>query len=188
VIPDRFSLETFRARHLGAVAEPRYLFYMTVSTHYPWTRDTVPTYEGGADWPPLEGVSKIATDYRLHYLKSVEYEWRTLADFLEADASKDAVIVILGDHQPRLESNSPGDVTFHTPVHVLSKDGAFVESFAELGFEPGLHAAPGRQKALNHEALFSLLVTKLAAAYGTPDTRWLASYFPQGIGLRGLNP
>jgi hypothetical protein len=188
VIPDRFSLETFRARHLDAVPEPRYVFYMAVSTHYPWTRDTVPSYEGGADWPPLEGESRIATDYRLHYVKSVEYEWRALADFLEADRSRDAVIVVLGDHQPRLESNAPGDVTFHTPVHILSKDGGFVESFAELGLQPGLHAEPGRSPPLNHEALFSLLVTKLAAAYGTPETKQFARYFPEGISLRGLNP
>ncbi len=188
VIPDRFSLETFRKSSLPALAEPRYLFYMAVSTHYPWTRDTVPAYEDSADWPPLPGVEKIGTDYRLHYLKSVEYEWRALADFLEADKSQDAVIVVLGDHQPRLESNSPGEVTFHTPVHILSKDGAFVESFADIGFQQGLYAEPGRTTTLNHEGLFSLLVTKLAAAYGTPETRWLATYFPEGISLRGLNP
>ncbi len=188
VIPDRFSLETFRKSNLPTLAEPRYLFYMAVSTHYPWTHDTVPAYEESADWPPLPGVEKIGTDYRLHYLKSVEYEWRALAEFLEADRSQDAVIVVLGDHQPRLESNSPGEVTFHTPVHILSKDGAFVESFADIGFQQGLYAEPGRGQTLNHEGLFSLLVTKLGAAYGTPETRWLATYFPEGISLRGLNP
>lgn len=186
-IPDQFTLETFRSRYLATLGEPRYLFYMAVSTHYPWSADTVPPYEGGGDWPPLSGTDKIASDFRLHYLKSVEYEWRTLLDLLEADRSQEIVVVVLGDHQPRLESNSPGDVTFRTPVHVMSRDGAFVDRFADMGFQPGLFVEAGRTAPLLHEALFSLFVTKLAESYGTLETMGFARYFPEGIGLSGLN-
>jgi hypothetical protein len=187
-IPDQFTLEMFRTRYLGTIAEPRYLFYMAVSTHYPWTSDTVPTFEGGGDWPPLPGTSAIGSDFRVQYLKSVEYEWRVLLELLEADRSQDIVVVVLGDHQPRLESNSPGEVTFDTPVHVISRDRAFVERFSSRGFQPGLFAEPGRAPPLRHEGLFSLLVTELGDTYGTLETLGLAKYYPEGITLRGLNP
>ena len=86
-----------------------------------------------------------------------------------------------------LESNPPGELTFNAPVHVLSRDAAFVERFADAGFQPGLFAEPGKAPALQHEGLFSLWVKKLAEAYGTPETRDRATWFPDGIGLAGLN-
>ena len=186
-IPDQYSLETFRSRFLPGIQEPRYVFYMSVSTHFPWTAETVPSFQGGADWPPLAGTSAIGSDLRRWYMRSIEYTWRTLLDLLVADRSPDIVVVIVGDHQPRLESNQPGEVTLETPIHVLSRDGEFVERLMDRGFEPGLYAEPGRREPLVHEGLFSLLVTELAMAYGTPETKWLARYYPKGISLGGLN-
>ena len=196
-IPDQYSLRYFHERDL--LPEPRYAWYMAVTTHYPWSDDWLPPFvhdiatlngpnppvADDAGWPPLPGVDAIASDMRRNYFKSVEYEWRALTDFLASDPSKDLIVIVLGDHQPRLESNSPGAVTFRSPVHVIARDPGFVDRFAELGFQPGMYADPGH--ALQHEGLFSLLVTKLAEAYGTPDTRGLAHYFPDGIGLAGLN-
>lgn len=188
VIPDRYSLTKFRKDALSALGEPRYVFYMAVSTHYPWTAETVPTFEGGPAWPPLAGEGEIGSDLRRYYVKSVDYEWRSLLEFIEADPSQDLVVVVLGDHQPRLESNAPGEVSFHTPIHVLSRDRAFVDSFADLGFQRGLFATPGVTAALNHEALFSILVSKLAAFYATPETKEFAHVFREGASLRALNP
>jgi hypothetical protein len=187
-IPDKYSLDTFNARFWPTVAEPRFLFYMAVTTHYPWSADTVPPYEPpGADWPPLGGVDAIGSEFRAYYFKSIEYEWRALTEWIEADASQNALIVVLGDHQPRLESNPPGEVSFEAPIHVLSKDGALVDAFGKYGFRPGLFLEPGRASPLVHEALFSLLVTELSARHGTADTKRFAKYFPEGIGLAGLN-
>ncbi len=187
-IPDRYSLEMLRTRFLPTLADPRYVFYMAVSTHFPWSKESVPPFEGGPDWPPLEGTAEITSELRLWYLRSVEYEWRVLLELLEAERSEEVVIVVLGDHQPRLESNQPGEATFDTPVHVISRDHAFVERFAARGFQPGLYAEPGRAAPLVHEGLFSLLVTELAGAYGTPETKDRARYYPTGITVSGLNP
>lgn len=202
VIPDQYSLGLFREHALGAAAEPRYLFYVGVSTHFPWGEHVPPyvrdfkTLDGGAGglhaddtgWAPLPGLAKITSDFRRSYFRSIEYEWRVLLDLLEADRSRELVVIVMGDHQPRLESNPPGELTFNAPVHVLSKDPAFVERFAQLGFQPGLYAEPGRAPPLLHEGLFSLWVTQLAGSYGTNETKRFAEYFPEGIGLAGLNP
>jgi len=187
-IPDQYTLRTFRTRFLPTLAEPRYLFYFAVSTHFPWAADGIPAFEGGPEWPPLDGIDTIASDLRLRYLRTVEYEWRSLLELLEAEPSKEIVIVIIGDHQPRLESNQPGEATFDAPVHVISRDAAFIARFAERGFQPGLYAEPKRVQPLVHEALFSLFVSELAGAYGTPETKGLAKYYPAGISVGGLNP
>ena len=97
------------------------------------------------------------------------------------------VVVILGDHQPRLESNPPGEVTMNTPMHVLSRDAGFVSSFDDVGCQPGLFADPTLHPALQHEGLYSLWVSKLSARYGTEGAT-PAKYYPDGIGLSGLNP
>lgn len=201
-IPDQYSLAVLRERYLDHAPEPRYLFFMAVSTHFPWRDDDIPPYvrdprtlDGPAtppladdpSWPPIPGVDRIGTDYRRGYFRSIEYEWRVLTDFLEADPAEDLVVVVLGDHQPRLESNPPGEVTFNAPLHVLSRDPALIERFVAAGFQRGLFAEPGRGPALKHEGLFSLFVSKLSEAYGTPETRRFARYYPDGISLAGLN-
>jgi hypothetical protein len=200
-IPDQYSFGVLRERYLAKAPEPRYLFYMGVSTQYPWG-DDVPPYvsdwkaldhgqvirdDVDSSWPALPYKEEIATELRRSYLRSVEYEFRLLTELLEADASRDIVVVILGDHQPRLESNPPGEVTMNTPMHVLSRDPAFVERFAAFGFQPGMFADPELHPPLAHEGLFSLLVSQLTAAYGDPDAAPIP-YLPDGIGLSGLNP
>jgi hypothetical protein len=198
-IPDQYSLGVLGERFVAPTRQPRYLFYMGVSTHYPWGEDVPPYVRDwkalnhgdrargiDARWPALPHTQAIASELRTSYLQSIEYEWRVLLDLLEAERSRSIVVVVMGDHQPRLESNPPGEVTMNTPIHVLSRDGAFVESFADAGFQPGLFAEPGLRPALQHEGLFSLWVSKLAAAYAEPGSR-AAPYFPDGVGLAGLN-
>lgn len=184
-IPDKYAWDQFRARGLARLPDPRYVFFMATSTHYPWTAETIPSYDT-ADWPPLPGMDQIGSGLRRYYVKSIDYEWHVLTEIVEAERSPDVVIVVIGDHQPRLESNVPGEVTFDTPVHVLSRDKAFVDRFAPLGFQKGLFAEPGREAQLTHAGLFSLVVSQLAASYATPETRDLPRYVPGGIGLSGL--
>jgi hypothetical protein len=189
-IPDEYSLGYFRENHLMHAAEPRFVFYMSVSTHLPfqpipyagdwraWSGPSFPAARPDPGWPPLEGTQLIASKQRRNYLATIEYEWRILADFIEAEGEKspDAIFIVVGDHQPRLDCESSA-ITFHTPVHVLSKDAAFVERFSDVGFSPGLFAEPAPRAPLFHEGLFSLIVTQLAER---------GTYFPNGIGLGGL--
>jgi hypothetical protein len=200
VIPDQYSLGKFRQRYLDRAEEPRYLFYMNVSTHLPWGKG-VPPYvrdwralqhgEGevsdvDASWPALPGKDAIGNQQRRGYFRSIEYEWRLLTEWLETETASDLIVLVVGDHQPRLRGKFRGGVTMNTPVHVLARDAAFAERFAKLGFERGMFAQPHVVTPLNHAGLYSLMVSQLAAAYGAEGSP-AATYVPEGIGLTGLN-
>jgi hypothetical protein len=199
IIPDQYSIGLFRERYLRPTDGPRYTFYMCVSTHWEW--DHVPSYaldwkslnggtpefrESNASWPAIAGTERIGTQLRSEYFRSVSYEWRLLTEWLEAEAERGSVILIVGDHQPRLEWNAPGDVTMNTPVHVLSQDAALIERFKAHGFQAGMYAKPEAGMNLQHAGLFSLFIRELAAAYAAPsDTE--PAYYPNGLPLAGLN-
>jgi hypothetical protein len=204
-IPDQYSITTFRERFLEPPRQPRYVFYMGLSTHYPWG-DGVPPYvrdphrlnesaekpltpsDIDDSWSEIPEAAQIATPLRRSYFRSIAYEWRVLTEWIEAEAraSHDNVFVIAGDHQPRLEWDIPGPVTMNTPVHILANDAAFVDSFEAQGFQPGMYADPTLHPALKHQGLFSLLVSKLVAAFGEEPKRKLP-YYPNGLPLAAIN-
>ena len=107
-----------------------------------------------------------------------------LTEFIERDPSKDLLIIIVGDHQPRLESNAPGEVTLNTPVHVLTTDPATLELFLEAGATKGMMPKPGATMA--HEGLFSLIVWAMAQAHGDAVSKVLGRWSPDGAQPSGL--
>jgi hypothetical protein len=203
-IPDQYSIGLFREQYFRPGPKPRYAFYMCVSTHYMW--ENVPHYvndwktlaesplspdqihDHDPSWPafPSELTKHIATGMRRAYFRSIEYEWRLLTEWFEAEAARGSVILIVGDHQPRLEWDPPGGVNMNTPVHVLSQDPALVDRFVKDGFQTGMYATPHVGPTLQHEGLMSLLLTEVSQTYaaeGSPK----AKYFPEGLPLAGLN-
>ena len=200
VIPDQYSLGLLRERYLASAPDPHYVFYMAVSTHWDWGEGVPPyvrdwkTLNGGtseiadhdASWPEFPEARAIGSELRRSYFRSVAYEWRLLVELLEAESSPDVVVMIVGDHQPRLDGDPQTGLTMRTPVHVLSRDGEFVERFADVGFQPGLYAHPRLHPALKHEGLYSLWVSRLTAAYGVAGAT-PGRYYPHGIRLAGLN-
>ena len=201
VIPDQYSIGLFREQYWKPSDQPRYAFYMGVSTHYIW--ENIPPYV--RDWKKLEEpaptpqdfdetwpafkpelTARIETELRQNYFRSIVYEWRLLTEWFEAEAKRGSVILVIGDHQPRLEWEVPGGVTMNTPVHVISQDAALVEHFQTRGFQAGMYAQPNTGQPLNHAGLMSLLISELSEAYaaeGSPK----ATYFPTGLPLAGLN-
>jgi hypothetical protein len=77
------------------------------------------------DWSQLEAP----------YADSIVYDLKTLAAWL-ARLDGDALVVILGDHQP------PGFISgekqpWTVPIHVLSRDVDLLRPFAALGYGDG---------------------------------------------------
>lgn len=195
-IPDQFSWRQL-ANERAHLTSPRMLSTFCVSTHFPWG-ELVPPYfapenidtGAGEDrlhdetWPALPGVDEMG-EYRRSYFKSVEYEFRLFTEFVESDPSRDLLVIIVGDHQPRLESNPPGEVTLNTPLHVLTTDAALHARFLEAGAVDGMMLEPGRP-TLNHEGLFSLLVWALAQTYGDDVSKVVGRRSPDGAGLSAI--
>jgi hypothetical protein len=191
-MPDQWALQQFRTHQLVDAPEPRYLFYMSVSSHLPWGEEVPPwlrdwrdpdgaTAETDETWGPIAGVEQIGTALRQSYFRSVAYDWRAFLELLDQDTAQDLVVVIMGDHQPRLELDTPV-FSMNTPVHVIARDPALLAGFEQAGFQPGLFAEPGRRPPLQHQGLFSLIVSRLAARYSDRPVLW----FPDGVGLAAL--
>lgn len=192
-IPDQFSWRRL-AEERRTFASPRMVTAFCVSTHFPWGEHVPPyfapeninTGEGpdrlhDETWPELPGVSQLSA-HRRSYFKAIEYELRLVTEFIEQEPSKDVLIVIVGDHQPRLESNPPGEVTLNTPLHVLTSDPSLHARFIEAGAVEGM-MLDASQTAVNHEGLFSLVVWALAQTYGDDMSKVLGRRAPDGASL-----
>jgi hypothetical protein len=193
--PDQYAWGVFLERHLRDAPSPRFVTFMSVSTHWDWWYQA-PYVEdwrtlGDADeandvpaggWEPIP--RPVGPDvYEARYAGAVEYEWRVLLDVIAAEPDEEAVFVIIGDHQPYLgEKGTRG--SHRTPVHVISRHQPTLEAFESAGFTPGLFAAPPATTTLWHEGLFSLVVTRLLMADGQADAA--AAFTPKGLPLTGL--
>jgi hypothetical protein len=71
------------------------------------------------------------------YVTSVIYDLDVLRRYLTERIDGDALIIVLGDHQP--SANVTRDSPSHeVPVHVISRDRAFVQRFLAAGYVPGM--------------------------------------------------
>jgi hypothetical protein len=64
-----------------------------------------------------------------------------LKRYLSQLVTRDALVIVLGDHQP--PGVAGGDPSRAVPVHVLSRDPRLVERFAAAGYAPGMRPPDG---------------------------------------------
>src|SRR5690606_38436640 len=111
------------------------------------------------------------------FAESIEYDLQVLVRHLEP-LSGDALVIIMGDHQPPLVSDA--DQTYDVPMHVLARDPALLEEFRLASFVDGMQLDPESYTALNHEGVLSLMVRALVRCCGEPGTE-LPPVHPAGI-------
>ncbi|MEX2616261.1 MAG: sulfatase-like hydrolase/transferase [Alphaproteobacteria bacterium] len=168
-IPDQASLEAFHHAEISrSDRKPLFLTYASVMSHLPF--GPTPPYQ--ADWgriatetpfDPAEADAALALapdwqDMTPAYLRSIRYNLQMLGGFLEKRAPEDALIVVLGDHQPPAVVSGAA-ASWAVPVHIFSRNSAILERFATAGFQPGLTPASPvlmRMDALNHLLLHAL--------------------------------
>jgi hypothetical protein len=182
--PDQFALSAANEA-LQRTGEPLLLAMITQNSHYPWLE--VP--ELAADWRALDDgterdprrnlkVPRVTADPR-NYLAAIRYELEFLSQFILEEADEEAIIVLIGDHQPGyITRRAEG---FETPLYVISRDRRFLDALAEYGLTPGL-SAPEPEAALRHEGFYSLLMRALLERYGSGE-RPPPPYLPQGAPL-----
>jgi hypothetical protein len=124
--------------------------YALVSSHAPW--DVQPPLL--ADWSQLGDGSTFAVRppvrfpvnwSSLHqasaaYLHSIAYDLQVLADYLTRFDLGDALVILLGDHQPVADvtRSSPSQAV---PIHIISRQAALVDAFRARGYSPGMRPA-----------------------------------------------
>ena len=143
-VPDQFTLYALHQQELARAARPVFAKVSLIMSHIPywpvppyvtpWSRFDEGTAFAGPirsvahdDWRDLEELSD-------RYAASLSYEMRILGGFLRDLASRRALVVVVGDHQPPKLSLHDSDA-WAVPIHVFSQDGALLEPFRALGFE-----------------------------------------------------
>lgn len=212
MIPDQYSLNYTREKYLSNHEQPYFLLFSTVTSHAPWY-DLPPLAE---DWRTLNqpgGVDSAHARYRAldsirprtqrrlithlkrqlgikdlfrinNYFSQIEYQIRVLQDYIVEQSPFNSVFVIVGDHQPPVITSDGGG--FETPIHVISQDETFIESFHPYGFVQGMKKDAHSGGYIRHEAIFSMLVRTLAQRYGTMRAEQWPPYLPEGVSLSAL--
>lgn len=146
-MPDQFVLDWVRRREWTAPAQPIFARYVLVSSHAsfsiqpPYIADWQTIGDGSLyntrepvlypiEWPDLSNAGEA-------YLRSLDYEFETLGNYLAQYVERDTLVIILGDHQPNLQLTGPGEA-WSVPVHVISRNPRLLKPFRELGYTGGL--------------------------------------------------
>src|SRR5215470_4485494 len=147
-IPDEFALAKLDAEESNVEPrKPLFVFFPTISTHTPF-RPT-PPYQ--PDWQRMltnrpfdQGDLDHAFDQQADwldlgpsYVDAMAYAYTTLTGYLRANANRDFVMIVLGDHQPPALVSGEG-APWDVPVHIITSRRGVLERLQIYDFRPGL--------------------------------------------------
>jgi sulfatase-like protein len=181
-IPDQFSLARADALERSQPSRsPTFMFFPTISTHFPfiptppyqpdWARMLTATPYGGRAIVEAYDHEPDWTSFGPGYVRAVSYTYQTLAGYLRANAGRDRILIVLGDHQPAAAVSGAG-APWDVPVHVIAPTGAAIDRSAivarlkERGFRPGL--TPARPALGKMHTLLPILLDAFSSARGAP--------------------
>ena len=149
-IPDQFTLGRFLGRETTRVdRDPLFMVFPTVMSHMPfatvppyvrdWRRATLPTaYTTRGTRPPQTFGSEPTA--RGAYRAAILYNIDIIEGFLSDAVPPNALVVVLGDHQPPGIVSGP-EASSLVPVHVFARDPARMTEFRAAGFRDGFAPA-----------------------------------------------
>jgi hypothetical protein len=147
VIPDQFTLARAAAirASLGSEA-PVFTQIVLVSSHIPFS--PVPPYL--TDWADCGAFATVPaaawreitrppdwTALAPDYLKSLNYDFTVLGDWLAEHVQDGALVILLGDHQPPAVVGGESR-QWTVPIHVLSRDRELIAPFIAAGYVDGI--------------------------------------------------
>ena len=201
-IPDQFSLGYASENLLDG--PPLFLFMHMVTSHAPW-QTPPPILDDWQALELLAGEASVEDndaasvalrkfdhfarpeEVRIRrsradaftvqgYADAIDYDLEVLRRHLRDFPQRDALIIIMGDHQPPLVSRR---YSMDVPVHVLSRDASMLAEWQDQGFSPGMLPPAFTKPAVRHEGLLSLTVRALARCCST--VRPLPEMLPEGV-------
>ena len=176
-IPDQFTFA--RVAELAAQGEqrkPLFLFLPTINTHIPFL--PIPPYQ--PDWrrleasdafPKLEVQASLARapdwmSLGQPYADSFAYTFTYLAGYLRERMPANAVLILLGDHQPAASVAGPG-ARWDVPVHVVTRNADLAASLLAAGFIDGVQLPPDSHSSHKMHELAPILLR----AFDAPQTQ-----------------
>jgi hypothetical protein len=150
-LPDQFALARLSQLHPVTTQSPkRFTFFPSITSHMPF--HPVPPYL--SDWTkiltdkPFDDVQMAAVNaqkedwfnMRPGYTGMMDYNYQWLAGYLAQPRVRDAIFVVLGDHQPAANVTGEG-ATWDVPIHIISANPELLQRFVARGFKPGLEPA-----------------------------------------------
>lgn len=181
-LPDQFTAARFEKIHpRDNGAPPRFVFFPTITCHLPFS--PVPPYQ--AEWSRVlsaQPFDEAETHQTLaqkpnwlnmapDYLRMVNYTYQWLGAYFRQPEPREAIYVLIGDHQPAASITGEG-ASWDVPVHIVSRDSKLLERFIEQGFRPGME--PPRQAIGALHALTGMMLESFAA----PAAQSLAKLAP----------
>ena len=171
-IPDQISFDRLYRLEVAVDARPPlFVVFPTVMSHFPFG----PTPPYVKDWSRLAGVSPfdardieaahrlgdaLSGDRHAAYLRSMVYDLQMVGGFLANRAPPDALVLVIGDHQPPA-AISGEDAKWDVPVHVFARDAAVLAPFEREGFGQG--TLPGGASIGGIERLAARLLEAIEA-------------------------
>ena len=145
---DQFALARMDALEVNrGPRPPLFLFLPTISTHIPFT--PTPPYQ--PDWhrmltnAPYDEADVDRVNLRQpdwddlgpSYADALSYMYQSLTGYLRLRADRDAIFVVIGDHQPAAAVSGEG-ASWDVPVHIIGSRQAVLDRFVAHGFRPGV--------------------------------------------------
>ena len=170
-LPDQFTAARFEKIHpRDNGTPPRFVFFPTITCHLPFS--PVPPYQ--ADWSRVlaaQPFDEAETHQTLaqkpnwlnmapDYLRMVNYTYQWLGAYFRQPEPREAIYVLVGDHQPAANITGEG-ASWDVPVHIVSRDSKLLGRFIEQGFRPGME--PPRQAIGALHALTGMMLESFAA-------------------------
>lgn len=179
--PDQYSMNFMMELIEKEKATPYTYFYLTKNSHSPFITPSL--VDNWRDLDLTNGSSHIHKGFlkqpaKEDYAKAIAYELENLNRFIGDHGKEKDIFLIMGDHQPPMLSD-PGVYGHDTPVHLISKNKEFLETFAEYGFQTNLKDCVDFVK---HEAMFSIFLRSFMQEY-CKDYKYLPEYEPDGLQL-----
>jgi hypothetical protein len=158
-MPDQYVLDFVRRRELARAGRPLFIQFALLSSHTPWSH--VPPVVD--DWSKI-GNGSIFRDLAMirfpvavsdlsqadvPYITSLVYDFAVLKAFLADFVKDDSLVILLGDHQPQPQLTA-GSSAHGVPVHVLSRNAAFVDAFVARGYRRGMWPETARRSSMEH--------------------------------------
>lgn len=182
-MPDQYTLSAFeRLARRPAGGRPVMAEIALISSHAPWTPVPEPVAweavgDGTVFTPQAQSGDPPAVVWadpervRRHYAATVDYALAAIGDYI-ARFGRDAVFILLGDHQPAAIVTGP-QASRDVPVHIVSADRALVARLAERGFDSGMlpdARAAGRPMSAMRDLLVEVFGSPPAEAAPLPGT------------------